>query len=399
MRRWLTVVVVCGAAAAGCKHEDTPTTAEKPAAAVSEGAIPVRFTKVEVRKVPPVLELTGTLDAKERSEVAAQTAGVVSKVQVDVGTRVKKGDVLVVLDSNEAALRLAAAQATAEQQKARLGLKEGEAFDVARVADVRSAQEARDLRVREAERAKALAKQGSISEASLDQATAAAEQSEAQLNAARNAAQQTWAALNAANAQARLSSKALRDTRVLAPFDGAVAERRVSTGEFAQVGRVIAVVVADDPLRLRLDVPETDVSSITVGKEVLLRVAAYPGRDFHGSIVRIGASLNASSRTLSVEADLANAEGLLRPGFFATATVTLAGTAAGAFFVPKAALGTVGNSSRVFVRSGNRVLEKLVVKGRQMGELVEVRGPMSPDDEVAVEKVSQLSDSQPIVAR
>jgi RND family efflux transporter MFP subunit len=393
------IAFVCSAAVAGCKHEETPTKAEKPVAAASENAATVRFAKIEVRRVPPVLELTGTLDPRERSEVAAQTAGVVSKLLVDVGTRVKKGDVLVVLDSSEAALRLAAAQATAEQQKARLGIKAGEKFDVARVADVRSAREARDLRVKEAERAKALAKQGSISEASLDQATSAAEQSEAQLDAARNGAEQAWAALNAANAQARLSSKALRDTRVLAPFDGAIAERRVSTGEFAQVGRVIAVVVADDPLRLRLDVSEADVASVTVGKEVRLRVAAYPGREFHGSIGRIGASLNPASRTLSVEADLPNSDGLLRPGFFATASVTLSGAPADAFFVPKAALGTAGNSSRVFVRAGNRVLEKIVMKGREMGELVEVRGPLSAGDEVAVEKVSELGDSQPIVAR
>jgi RND family efflux transporter MFP subunit len=391
--------VIALLALGGCAREkDTPTSPEK-APAAEDSAIRVHFAKVETRRVAPVLELTGTLDPEERSEVAAQTAGVISKINVDVGTRVKKGDVLAVLDASEASMHLAAAQASAEQQKARLGLKEGETFDVARVADVRSAEQARNLKVKEAERARTLAADGVISTAALDQANTAAEQAEAQLEAARNGAQQAWAALNAAKAQARLSGKALGDTRVLAPFEGAVVARRISTGEFAPIGRVIAVLVDDNPLRLRMNVPESDVAHIGVGKPVTLRVAAFPGRDFEGVIKRVGASVDAASRTLPVEADLPNDEGLLRPGFFATARVALAGAETDALFVPKAALSMSGSSARVFVRTGNRVSEKLVVAGRQEGGLVEVRGQLSPSDEVAVENIDKLSDSQAVAAR
>jgi RND family efflux transporter MFP subunit len=304
------------------------------------------------------------------------------------------------LDASEASLHLTAAQAAAEQQKARLGLKDGDEFKVAAVADVRSAEQVRNLKVKEAERARTLAADGVISTAALDQANAAAEQAEAQLEAARNGAQQAWAALNAARAQARLSQKALGDTRVLAPFEGAVVERRISVGEFAQVGRVIAVVLDDNPLRLRMDVPEADVGQVAVGKEVSLRVAAFPGRDFRAAVARVGASVHPASRTLPVEADVDNAAGLLRPGFFATARVALTGAEKEALFVPKSALSMSGSSARVFVRTGNRVSEKLVVAGRQDGELVEVQGgQLSAHDEVAVESVDKLSDSQPVAAR
>ncbi len=398
--RFVLAPLVMALAVVACKREDAPTRPEKASDhAAAESSVRVRFVKVEVRRVPQVLELTGALEPEQRSEVAAQTAGVVSEVRVDVGSRVKKGDILAVLDASEASMRLAAAQAAAEQQKARLGLKEGASFDVATVADVRSAEQARNLRVKEAERARTLAEGGVISAAALDQATTAAEQAEAQLEAARNGAEQAWAALNAARAQARLSQKALGDTRVLAPVDGAVVERRLSVGEFAQLGRVIAVVLDDSPLRLRLDVPEADVGQVVVGKPVSLRVAAFPGRDFRATIARVGASVHAASRTLPVEADVQNADGSLRPGFFATARVALAGPEKEALFVPKAALSVSGNSARVFVRTGNRVSEKLVVAGRQDGELVEVQGALAPADEVAVESVDKLSDSQPVAAR
>jgi RND family efflux transporter MFP subunit len=399
-RLGLLAALLLALAAVGCKRQDAPTRPEKASDhAAAESSLKVRFAKVEVRRVPPVLELTGALEPEQRSEVAAQTSGVVSSIRVDVGSRVKKGDVLAVLDASEASLRLTAAQATAEQQKARLGLKDGAAFDVAAVADVRSAEQARNLKVKEAERARTLAADGVISAAALDQANTAAEQAEAQLEAARNGAEQAWAGLSAARAQARLSQKALGDTRVLAPFDGAVVERRISVGEFAQVGRVIAVVLDDNPLRLRLDVPEADVGQVAIGKPVSLRVAAFPGRDFRATIARIGASVHSASRTLLVEADVHNADGLLRPGFFATARVALAGTEKEALFVPKSALSISGNSARVFVRTGNRVSEKLVVAGRQDGELVEVQGGLTPNDQVAVESVDKLTDSQPIAAR
>lgn len=401
--RWQLVVLgplALALALAACKREDAPTRPEKASDhAAAENSLRVRFVKVEVRRVPSVLELTGALEPEQRSEVAAQTSGVVSDIRVDVGSRVKKGDVLAILDASEASMRLTAAEATAAQQRARLGLKDGATFDVAAVADVRSAEQARNLRVKEAERARALAEGGSISAAALDQATTAADQAEAQLEAARNGAEQAWAALNAARAQTRLSQKALGDTRVLAPFEGAVVERRISIGEFAQVGRVIAVVLDDNPLRLRLEVPEADVGQVAVGKPVSLRVAAFPGRDFRAEIARVGASVHPASRTLPVEADVQNADGLLRPGFFATARVALAGPEKEALFVPKAALSVSGSSARVFVRTGNRVSEKLVVAGRQDGELVEVQGALAPADEVAVESVDKLSDSQPVAAR
>lgn len=394
---WLLVATALGAVA--CKKSPpTPTGPEPQATGGGAQPLAVRFAKVESQKLPPVLEISGTLDPDERSEVAAQFAGAVKVVNVDVGTRVKKGDVLVVLDASEAALRLAAAKSTADQQRARLGLN-GRGFDAEAVPDVKAAKEARDLAVIEAKRTETLAKEGAVAQAVADQAKTNAERAEAAYEAARNGAKQGFAALKTAEAQAGLSGKNLRDTKVLAPFDGAVQERRVSAGEFAGVGRVVAIVVKDNPLRLKIDVPEAEIAGITQDARVTLRVSAFPGRDFEGTVKRIGAAVNSYSRTLPVEAVVPNDQGTLRPGFFVRAQVALSGEAKEVLLVPESALGTTGTNARVYVREGNRVLEKLVAVGRHVGDKVEIRGPVKAGDEVAAEGVAELSDSREVAPR
>jgi RND family efflux transporter MFP subunit len=378
--------------AISCKKKNADDKPQAAAEAAPQPAPSVRFAKIEERKLAPTLEVSGTLAPDESSEVAAATAGIVTKVETDVGARVKKGDVLVQLDSRDPALRAQAADASATQALAKLGIKAGEKFDPAKVAEVRAAKEGMDLAVDEADRTKKLYESGSVAQASWDQARTRAEQARAQYEAALNGAAQGYAGLAAAQSQANLARKSVADTSIRAPFDGAVAERRVSVGEFAPVGKVIAVVVRDEPLRLRIDVPETDAGKVAIGKEVSLTVAAHPGRIFKGIVKRVGASVKAQSRALPVEAEVPNGDGLLKPGFFARAFIELGEAEKNALFVPRAAIGTSGSASRVFVRVGTRVVERIVTLGREMDGFVEVRGNFAVNEEVAVERVELLSD-------
>ncbi len=357
------------------------------------------LAEINQRKLPRTLELTGSLDADERSEVAAQTAAVVTEVKVDVGTRVKKGDPLVLLDGRDATLRVASASAQTKQAMARLGIKPGDRFDAEQVADVRAAKEAMDLAVAEAERSKALFDSGSISQSAWDQARSGAERARAAYEAARNGAEQAYAGLIASQAQANLAQKAASDTQIRAPFDGAVVERRISPGEYAAPGRVVVVLVRDNPLRLRVDVPEVDAGSVKVDSPVEVSVAAFPGHLFKGTVKRVGASLKVQSRTLPIEAEVPNDEGKLKPGYFARAYISLGGEPQDALLVPKAAITESGASSRVFVKSGENVVERLVVTGREIDGLVEIKGPLSPTDKVAVEGVAELSDGAAVVEK
>jgi RND family efflux transporter MFP subunit len=397
----VALMVVGVGSVMGCKKKTPAPTADAQAtaAAANKGPVAAQFAKVETRKLPRALEVSGTLDPDERSEVASPGSGTVLKVNIDVGSRVKKGDVLVELDGRESSLRLAGANATTQQQLARLGIKPGDKFDADATPEVRAAKEARDLAISEAERMQALFDRGAVTQQQLDQAKSGAERARAQYDAARNGADQAWAGLLAAQAQAGLSSKAVGDSRIRAPFEGSVVEKRVSPGEFANTGRVVAVLVDDNPLRFRFDVPEADVGGIEVGRPVELSVAAHPGKIFKAEVKRVGASINAKNRTLPVEAEIANDDGKLRAGFFAKARIALEGEATESLLVPKAAVGQTGSSARVFVRSGTRVSERLVTLGREVDGMVEVRGQLAATDEVAIEAVDQLSDGAAVAPR
>jgi RND family efflux transporter MFP subunit len=379
-----------------CKR---PAGAEKTeaTAAVEASAVPaVRFTKVIEVSLPSTLEASGTLAADESSEVAAPGPGIVLAVEVDVGSKVKKGDVLVRLDGRDASLRLAQANAARAQSAARLGMTKGDAFDPKKMAEVRAAKEAMDLAVSDAERTKSLFESGGVPQAQWDAARTRAEQARAQYDAAINGAQQAWAGLTAADAQANLAQKAVSDTLIRAPFDGAVAERRISAGEYAQVGKVVVVLVQQDPLRLRLEIPEADAGQVAEGRDVSLSVAAFPGRVFRGKIVRIGASIKTQTRSLPLEAEVPNADGALKPGTFARAQISLGGSERRALVVPRAAVGTTGSASRVFVRAGARVIERIVNIGREVDGNVEIRGTFAASDEVAVTEIDKLSDGAEI---
>ena len=397
-RAMLPVVAVLLIATPGCGKKNTDDKSKAAAETTTRAAPTVRFAKVEEKLLAPTLEVSGSLVADESSEVASATAGICTKVNIDVGARVKKGDVLLQLDNRDPALRAQAADASALQALAKLGIKAGEKFDPDKVAEVRAAKEGRDLAVDEAARTKTLFDSGSVAQATYDQARTRAEQAKAQYEAAYNGAMQAYAGVAAAQSQANLARKNVSDTSIRSPFDGAVAERRISSGEFAQMGRVVAVVVRDDLLRLRVDIPETDSAKISEGKEVTLTVAAFPSRVYKGVVKRIGASVKAQSRALPIEAEVPNTDGSLKPGFFARAYIELGETASKAKFVPRSAIGNSGSASRVFVRVGNRVLERIVTLGREIDGLIEVHGNLEITDEVAIDNVEQLADGMDVAA-
>lgn len=352
----------------------------------------VQVATVKEEQLPAVIELSGTLEADERSEVAAAIAGLVTEVAVDVGSKVKKGDLLARIDRRDAAMRLAQATAATAQAGARLGIQPGGNFNPQKVPEVQAAREAMDLAETEATRAKALVEGGSASQSQYDQAKSRQEQARAQHEAVLNGAKTSFAALQAARAAQELTEKASTDTDVIAPFDGVIDAKRVAPGEYAMPGKVVAVLVRTDPLRLRVDVPETSAAAVQLEGDVLLTVAAFPGKTFTGKIKRIGAALKAQSRTLAMEAEVANADGALKPGYFAHVSLVIPGKDATARLVPASAIGTSGSAARVFVISGGAAIERIVAVGRSWQGLVEVRGALKAGEQIATDHLDTLTD-------
>jgi RND family efflux transporter MFP subunit len=394
MNRIALAFLLMGALVAGqgCSRSPVAAATAAPADAKPEPAIAVRTAQIVAKKMPATLELTGSLVADEISEVAAASPGIVREVAVDLGTRVKAGDVLVRIDPRDAGMRLTQASAAAAQASARLGIATGQPFRPTAVPEVRVAKEALDLAETEATRAKSLFEGGSAAKSVWDQAKARAEQARSQYDAALNGAKQAWAGLEAARATVDLSAKAAADTDVRAPFDGIVNEKRIAPGEYAQPGRVVAVVLRDDPLRVRFDVPEADAAKVVQGAEVMVSVAAWPDRVFLGKVARIGGALRAQSRALPVEAEVPNPAGELKPGYFARVSIVVTGADLDTLLVPASAVGSTGSAARLFVVQGKQAVEHIIAVGRKVGDQVVVRGALQPGETIAIDNVSDLTD-------
>jgi RND family efflux transporter MFP subunit len=192
-----------------------------------------------------------------------------------------------------------------------------------------------------------------------------------------------------------LARKAFTDTVVRAPFNGAVAERLVSVGDYVTRGMKVAVVVRTNPLRVKLTVPEQFISAVSAGEPVDFEVDAYPGRQFVGKVQYVSPSLQADQRALTIEAVVPNLKGELKPGLFATARIERLDRTPGVL-VPSAAVVTSAGTSRVFVVNGDRAEERLVTTGQTVGDLVEVSSGLKAGERVATKNVGQLNDGNTV---
>lgn len=367
------------------------------AAGSSTGAAPEPVA-IEVGAVAPVardlsrtLQVTGTLIADEQAEVSAETPGRVVATPVERGTRVEAGAVLIQLATEQAAAQLAEAEANAGQIAAGLGLDGDGALDPERVPEVANARAEWRLAEAEYDRFRLLREQNVVSASEYDQRKTKVEATRQRYETERNVARQRYQAYEASKARVRLARKALADTTVRAPFAGIVGERLVSVGDFVTTGHKVATVVRNTPLRVALTVPEQAVALVRDGQTVGLRVDAYPGRRFEGTVRYVSPALRADQRSLVVEATVPNADGALMPGLFATADIEQA-VVETALMIDARLVRDVGATRRVFVIAGDRAEERIIRTGQALGELVEVVAGLGADDRLADARGAALAD-------
>src|ERR1041384_3290071 len=358
------------------------------------------------RDLPRFVEATGSLTADEQTDVAPTVSGKVTSVNVDLGSFVQKGAVLVHLDDADARLRLEQLQAQAQQAQAavkqaeeKIGLRPGQAFDPNRVAEVGAARAAYELAEKQLGREARLLESGDVSRAAYDQQRAQRDQLQQQYEAQLAAARQNFAAIqtaraaaDAAKAQVEQAQKAIRDAVVYAPISGYVADRPADVGEYMTTSSKIATIVRTNPLRLRIDIPEQFIPVVQTGQSVTVTTSAYAERTVAGRIARISPNVTATSRPLTVEAEVENGENLLKPGQFATVRILLP-KAEPAVLVPARAVRTEQGISRVFVinRDG-RAEDRVVQTGQTEGDLIEIKTGVQAGELVATSNVEQLKD-------
>jgi membrane fusion protein (multidrug efflux system) len=252
-----------------------------------------------------------------------------------------------------------------------------------------------DLAEAEFNRMRSLVDQKVISQSEFDQRRTQLEAARQNYQAAQNLADQSYRSLEAARARVALARKAVSDTSVRAPLTGLVAERVVSVGDYVTKGAKVATVVRIDPLRVELTVPEQHVSLVKVGQQVRLTVDAYPGEEFAATIKFVSPALRSDQRALTVEGVAANADGRLKPGFFATALVRQP-DAAPALLVPGSAVETIAGTSRVYTVKDNKIDERIVTLGEKVNDKVELTSGVAKGDVVATEPKGRLSDGQQV---
>ena len=383
----LAIVSVLPLAGVACSTGDARAKDNTPAAAAIEVAA---VTSAE-RPLARFIRATGSLTAEEQADVAAETAGRVIAAPVERGSVVTEGSELIRLSQTETDAQLKEAEANAAQIEARLGIANGNVFDVNAVPEVQNAKASYDLAQSEFNRIKALLDQKVVSQSEYDQRRTQAEAARQQYEAAKNGAAQQYQALQGSRARVALARKALADTTVRAPFTGAVAERLVSVGDYVTRGMKVAVVVRTNPLRVKLTVPEQFISAVSVGQPVNFEVDAYPGRAFQGIVKFVSPALQADQRALTVEAVVPNPKGELKPGLFATARIEEQARTPGVL-VPVAAVQTVAGTSRVFVINGGKAEERIVTVGQTVGDEIEVTKGLKGGERVATKNVAQLAD-------
>ncbi len=388
----------CGRSRANGKTEATPATTGPPAVVVTTAA-------AIKRELPRFFEATGSLIGDQQTDVAPQTAGKVVQVGVEIGSPVRRGQMLVRLDDAELKLRVDQAVAQVEQAKAavrqaeeKIGLRSGQAFDPNRVAEVAAAKVTLDLAEKNLTRAEKLIESGDVSRSFYDDARARRDQLKEQYDVQLAQARQNFAGVqvartNVANAESALAlaRKNLSYAIIPSPIDGFVSERTADLGEYVSPQQKVATIVRTNPLRIRIDIPEQAISEVQVGQAVSITTSAWPDRNFSGRVARIAPSVSATSRTLTVEAEIENSSGALKPGQFATVRI-LQSRAEPAVLVPARAVITQAGVSRVFVIKDGHAEQRLVQMGQTEGDLIEIRNGVAADEQVATSNLEMLSD-------
>src|SRR6266566_7532241 len=401
----ILLLAAVGAGLTACNRSNGQGNSASASASPTPAAIQISTTSAVMRQLPRFFEANGSLAPNQQADVAAETSGKVVAVGVDLGSSVRRGQMIVKLDDadfrikvQQAQAQLDQAKATQRQNEAKIGLRPGQKFNPENVPEVAGARSALELAEKNLRRYEKLVEKGDISRSAYDQQKSQRDQLAEQYQALIHQAQQTYAtvanaqgAVDAAQTQLSLAKRSLTYTTVSAPMAGYVSDRPADVGEYVSPQQKVATVVNLNPLRVRIDVPEQAIPQVRTGESVSVSVSGYPDRNFAGHVARVSPNVTTASRTLTVEADVENPKAELKPGQFATVRILLPQTEP-AVLVPQRALRTISGATYVFVIKNGHAEQRLVQSGQAEGDLVELKSGVAADEVVATGNVDQLSD-------
>jgi RND family efflux transporter MFP subunit len=372
--------------------------AQAPSDRASTAPRPVATALVSRQPLVRAITVTGTLAAEDQVALGFKVAGRVAEVNVDLGSPVKRGQVLARLIPTDYELRVRQAEAALTQARVRLGLSAGgadTAVDPETTALVRQRQAvAREARLNR-DRMQTFVEKGLSPRASLDAAVAALEVAEGQYQDALEEIRNREGVLAQRQSEVEIARQQLQDTVLRSPLDGAVRQRQVTSGEYMSPGAPVLTVVRTHPLRLQLSVPERETPGLKPGLAVTVQVEGDPMR-YEGRLERIGAAIDETNRTLPVEAVVPNDGDALRPGQFATADIII-NEADQALVIPADAVVTFAGIQKVLLVKDGRAREQRIRTGRREAERVEIVEGVAAGD-VVIRAPGDLVDGVPVLA-
>jgi len=389
------LLLVCAALAgsAACSREKSGAAAGNPSS--SERKIAVTIAQAEARNVERSVQVVGTLLAQEEVTLSNEWPTTIARIFVDLGDRVQRGQVLIKLDEREP--RLEAERSTAALQAAREALQRARQIVDSSQANVERAKAVLSDAQVNLRRYQDLFAEGAISASQRDSAQTQAEVARASLRAAeaqyesdRAAGKNAEAAVEQAVAALEIARKRLRDTEIVTPLDGFVRKRLINAGETIKEKTPLVSLVATAALKLQGEVPERFAPQLAPGRPVRVEVEAYPGRQFGGSISRVSPAVDAESRTFTVEASVPNPGCVLKPGFFAKASI-VTGVEQNVPFIPEDAVMTFAGIVKVFVVAEGKAQERAARTGQRWDGWVEILEGVKPGETVATSGLSQLA--------
>lgn len=350
----LAVVVSLMAGLVGCSPaaDSSAPANEAPAAAAPKPAMTVSVTQPQREALPLALAANGNVSAWQEASIGAELNGLrLATVNVNVGDRVRKGQVLATL---------AGETTQAESLQAKAALMQAEASHANAQAD--------------ADRARAIQDTGALSQSQI-----------AQYLTAEKVAKAQWEAAQAAYGATQVR---LANTRVLAPDDGVISARSASVGAVAGAGQELFRLVRQGRMEWRAEVTPTEVDRVRVGQSVA--VTAATGTELTGKVRAIAPSADPQTRNVLVFVDLPRHDDL-KAGTFARGRFDLGRSEA--LTVPAPSIVVRDGHSYVFViGADSKAAQRKVQTGRRVGERVEVLDGLKAEESIAVRGAGFLNE-------
>jgi RND family efflux transporter MFP subunit len=321
----------------------------------------------------------GSTLAFNLADIFARASGYITTRNVDIGSRVKKGDVLVEITAPEIQHQIAQAEATLAQNQATLV----------------QAQATRDLANVTWGRDKTLVQQGwvTLEQGDTDRLTLAADQAAVGVAEANIKAQQ---------AQVKVLSQSQVYQTVVAPFDGHITQRNVDVGTLVQAdantGTDMFTLMNDDVLRIQLYVPQDQAFGVAPGVEAVVRVPELPGREFPGTVTRIADALQPGTRTLLTEIDVPNPDHALPAGVYCNVELKIPRKTP-SLIVPAAAIVFNADGLSVMVVEDGVARVRRVTESRDFGTTVELSAGVKDGDQVILNPPVDLTDGHKVTVR